>query len=291
MEDLYMPTTDSPLRYPGGKTKLYHLVRPIINANVGENSIYVEPFAGGAGLALKLLFKGDVNSLVLNDIDENIYSFWHSCLNNTEAMCQMVRDCKPSMNEWDRQHNIYINSDQHTMLERGFATLFLNRCNVSGVICGGPIGGRQQDGTYLINARYNPVGLVKKIQRIGAHRDLIHFYNMDASSFLKTVVEELPRGSTFINIDPPYVKKGPMLYRNSFSEEDHRKLSILIKSLKHKWITTYDKCDLIRQLYGDLRICDLILAYSAGNSKQGEELLILSNDIRITTDGNMEENV
>lgn len=284
-----MPTTDSPLRYPGGKTKLYHLVRPILHANVGANSIYVEPFAGGAGLGLKLLFRGDVASLVLNDIDENIYSFWYSCLHNTDAMCQLVHDCRPSITEWDRQHDIYINSDQYTVLERGFATLFLNRCNVSGVISGGPIGGRQQDGTYLINARFNADGLVKKIQRIGAHRDSIRFYNMDASCFLKTIVAELPLGETFINIDPPYVKKGPMLYRNSFSEEDHKKLSMIIKSLKHKWITTYDKCDLIRQLYGDLRICDLVLTYSAGNSKQGEELMILSNDICITSAESMEE--
>lgn len=286
-----MPITDSPLRYPGGKTKLYHLVRPILHENVGVNSIYVEPFAGGAGLALKLLFRGDVASLVLNDIDENIYAFWHSCLNNTEAMCRLVYDCKPSITEWDRQHNIYINSEQHTMLERGFATLFLNRCNVSGVICGGPIGGRQQDSTYLINARYNPDGLVKKIQRIGAHRDDIRFYNMDATYFLKTIVAELPIGETFINIDPPYVKKGPMLYRNSFTEEDHKKLSILIKSLAHKWITTYDKCDLIRRLYGDMRICDLVLTYSAGNSKQGEELMILSNNLRIASDSSMEGKV
>ena len=72
-----MPITDSPLRYPGGKAKLYHLVRPILHENVGANSIYVEPFAGGAGLALKLLFRGDVDSLVLNDIDRNIYAFWY----------------------------------------------------------------------------------------------------------------------------------------------------------------------------------------------------------------------
>lgn len=274
-----MPVTDSPLRYPGGKTKLFNVVAPIIESNIGTDGVYVEPFAGGAGLALKLLFCGEVTSLVLNDIDENIYWFWYSCLHDTDAMCRLVHDCRPSIEEWDRQHAIYKNPCEHTTLERGFATLFLNRCNVSGVISGGPIGGRQQEGTYRINARFNQEGLIKKICKVGDHRSSINFYNMDASIFLKTVVDELPVESTFINIDPPYVNKGPMLYKNSFSEEDHKNLSFLIKRLNHKWITTYDKCDLIRKLYDGLRIDELVLSYSAGDAKKGEELLILSDSI------------
>ena len=44
----------SPLRYPGGKAQLFPLVRDIIVANRLNGATYIEPFAGGAGLALKL---------------------------------------------------------------------------------------------------------------------------------------------------------------------------------------------------------------------------------------------
>ena len=89
-----MPVTMSPLRYPGGKTKLYPVIAPLILKTVDKNRTYVEPFAGGAGLALKLLINGDVSNIVLNDIDENIYLFWNACLNNNDALCALVHNTR-----------------------------------------------------------------------------------------------------------------------------------------------------------------------------------------------------
>ena len=83
-----MPTTCSPLRYPGGKTKFYSYVREILSCNDMLGETYIEPFAGGAGLALKLLLNGDVSRIVINDFDPAIYYFWHSILNETEAFCE-----------------------------------------------------------------------------------------------------------------------------------------------------------------------------------------------------------
>ena len=274
-----MPVTASPLRYPGGKTKLYSFVRPIVEKNVGAESIYVEPFAGGAGLALKLLFQKDVERLVLNDIDENIFGFWQSCLYHTDELCTLIDKCLPTIDVWDEQRTIYHNPESHSMVEIAFATLFLNRCNVSGVISGGPIGGRKQSGKYLISARFNSEGLITKIRKIGANSDRISFYNMEASAFLQTIVVDLPLDTTFVNIDPPYVKKGPMLYRNSFSIGDHQALSNIIKTLKHKWMVTYDECELISSLYADYPTKLLTLKYSAGQPKSGKELAIFDSNL------------
>ena len=62
-----MPNSFSPLRYPGGKTQLYTLVREILIQNNLHGETYVEPFAGGAGLALKLLINEDVKKILIND--------------------------------------------------------------------------------------------------------------------------------------------------------------------------------------------------------------------------------
>lgn len=274
-----MPVTDSPLRYPGGKTKLYKVISPIIKRNVGANSVYVEPFAGGAGLALKLLFHGDVESVVLNDIDKNIFYFWKACLQNTEALCRIIHDCIPSISLWDEQRRVYQEPEKYSELQRAFATLYLNRCNVSGIISGGPIGGRCQNGLYKIGARFNSSDLERKIQKIGQNSERIRFYNMDASLFIQEVVPMLPIDKTLINIDPPYVNKGPQLYRNSFCYSDHVQLSKLIQGLRHKWIVTYDECPLILELYGQCKMSVLELKYSAGRTKDGREYIITSDNL------------
>lgn len=277
-----MPSTPSPLRYPGGKTKLYGLVQPIVAANaVGANRIYVEPFAGGSGLALKLLFSNDVDQLILNDIDYRIYCFWQACLHDTDQLCTLVQECDVTVDNWRIQKDIYMSPDSYTQTQVGFATFFLNRCNVSGVISGGPIGGFDQLGTYLIDARFNRDALIGRIRDIGARADNITFFNLDASTFLQNELPRVNIDSIFLNIDPPYVKKGKLLYENSFHENDHTELSRVVQALQYKWIVTYDECNLIQQLYSDRRQQVITLDYSAGSTRKGSEFLILSDLIEI----------
>jgi DNA adenine methylase len=275
-----MPQTDSPLRYPGGKAKLYSLVEPIVTQNLpNQNRLYIEPFAGGAGLALHLLFQGNVDALVLNDLDYHISCFWEECLFNSERLCDKIQHCEISMDTWRNQRQIYDNEQTHAPDEIAFSTFFLNRCNVSGIICGGPIGGADQSGSYGLDARFKRNDLIRKIQAIAARRDQITFYNLDARRFLSDIVPNYNVDSTLLNIDPPYVKKGPTLYRNSFTQQDHEQLAHQIAQLNHKWITTYDECDLINRLYGRFRREIITLNYSAGHTKQGKELLIYSDSI------------
>lgn len=94
-----MPTTLTPLRYPGGKTALYDKVVSILGQNDLHDVTYVEPFVGGAGLAIKLLLKGDVSSIIINDIDPTIYAFWYSVLNRPEELCTRVLECKITIEE------------------------------------------------------------------------------------------------------------------------------------------------------------------------------------------------
>ena len=277
-----MPITDSPLRYPGGKTKIYDRVKKIIDDNMAvQERIYVEPYAGGAGLALKLLFNGDVQKLILNDFDYHIFCFWHVCLEETDVLCNMIEKCNINVEEWNGQKDIYENIEKHSQVEIGFATFFLNRCNVSGIIKGGPIGGVDQKGTYKIDARFNKTNLINKIRKVAKFKDVIEFYNMDAIAFLDKVVEQITSNNIFLNIDPPYVKKGPMLYKNSYTESDHKAISEKVASLQKQWIVTYDECALIKKLYGKYRIDKIQLNYSAGNTKKGQEYIVYSNLLKV----------
>lgn len=274
-----MPSNLSPLRYPGGKTQLYPFVKEILKQNKMLGETYIEPFAGGAGLAIKLLLNNDVKRIIINDLDFAIYSIWYCILNYTDDFCQRIKDIDVSVDEWDNQRNIYYSQTQ-SIFDMGLSAFYLNRTNISGVITGGIIGGREQDGTYKIDARFNKVALIEKIKNIAQQRDKITLTNLDTFDFLS---EGLLNHyyKTFINFDPPYVIKGSQLYQNAFTKEDHKALSTLISKSSRKWIVTYDICPLVEELYYKFRKAQISVNYSASNSGKAKEYVFFSNNLVI----------
>lgn len=268
----------SPLRYPGGKAKLYNYVKNILTQNDLIGQTYVEPFAGGAGLALKLLFENDVKRIVINDLDRAIYAFWYSVLYYTDELCRFINDVPLCIEEWNNQRQIYINQSQYDLLTLGKATFYLNRANVSGVISGGVIGGQKQNGNYLIDARFNKSALTKRITSIADIADKIDISNLDVLDFLKSNVLRRYH-KTFVNFDPPYVEKGGQLYKNSFKEKDHLDLRNSIKECSRKWIVTYDVCELTEKLYSDFRTSYIDINYSVNKARKAKELIVFSNNL------------
>ena len=142
--------TYSPLRYPGGKTQLSKFVKAILEENNLLGGTYVEPYAGGAGIAMYLLTNGYVANVFINDIDYSVYAFWNSVVNHAEELCKLILDTPVNLDTWKVQKEIYNNPQNHSVLEVGFATFFLNRTNRSGILKGGIIGGNDQKGKYKI---------------------------------------------------------------------------------------------------------------------------------------------
>lgn len=268
----------TPLRYPGGKAKLYSYVRDILTANNLIGETYIEPFAGGAGLALKLLFKKDVRRIVINDFDPAIYSMWYSILNNTDEIKRLIKETPLSVKEWEKQKAIYSAGLNNNRVEYGFSALYLNRTNVSGIIKGGIIGGIEQTGNYLINARFNRDVLSNTVSDIAKLKDHIILKNMDAKDFLAPPSLNSFR-KVFIYCDPPYVQKGSKLYKNSFSRQDHVALFETMKHCRRKWLVTYDICDLISETYRGYRRSTIDIHYSAKTVRTAQEFAFFSNNL------------
>jgi DNA adenine methylase len=269
-----MVKTLSPLRYPGGKSKIYEKVKNLVITNSYEDRTYVEPFAGGFGIGINLLCEGVVKTAILNDFDSHIYNFWHSVLNDTENLIRLISDTPITIEERENQKLNYADENASS-LNDGFATLFLNRVNYSGVIKGGPIGGLSQQGKYNIDCRFNKEEIKSRIKRIAEHRDHISLYNLDASKLIANLLEN-SKSTSFFNIDPPYVAKGSKLYTNYFKESDHRNLGkVIADSLRDvPWITTYDDCELIREIYKQFLMLRYSIQHNVRNSIQGEEVVI-----------------
>ena len=268
-----MPVTPSPLRYPGGKTRLSPFLRKLIAKNRLDECHYVEPYAGGAGLAISLLTKGNVTHLHLNDIDTSVYAFWHTVLNEPATLCDYIENVTVDMDEWERQKEIQEKKDVADLVSLGISTLFLNRTNRSGIISGGVIGGKKQSGKYKIDARFNRKTLTKKIELINFYKFRISVYNQDALKFIQNQIPNLPE-KTLVNLDPPYYQKGQTLYKNSYELSDHCEISKAVPKLKQYWMVTYDNVEEIRKLYNGFNQISYNLSYTAQKKYAGKELLI-----------------
>jgi DNA adenine methylase len=272
-----MRIVNSPLRYPGGKAILSDFIAGILAINGLKDGTYVEPYAGGAGAALNLLFAEHVQRIILNDADPHICAFWNAILRRKGDFLRRLQDTPVSIQEWKHQRDIYRQHVQHSRIEVAFASFYLNRCNRSGIMVnGGPIGGFEQAGKWKLDARYNKSELERRIDKIYIYRDRIEVHNMDAIEFLTKVVGNRDhRKDMFIYLDPPYYVKGNQLYLNHYRHDDHLYLSqFLRKKMNLPWLLTYDNVPEIHKLYEDCHRIPFSLTYSAHRRRAGSELLI-----------------
>jgi DNA adenine methylase len=276
---------NSPLRYPGGKNCLTEFLTDIALVNNLTNGTYVELFAGGAGAALNLLFNGVYRNIHINDYDTHIYAMWYSILNHTDDFIKKIQETEITINEWYKQKKIFDNSDSYDIVSIGFSAFFLNRTNRSGIIFkAGPIGGFDQTGNYLIDVRFNKKNLIQRIVKIAENRDFITLTNHDALELIFNLDEYYPeKDKLFLYLDPPYYKKGKLLYMNNYSHENHFQLqqAVNMNMSNHNWIISYDNVQEIRDIYLGYRMSSFDLKYSLQSKKFGKELLIFSNDISL----------
>lgn len=268
----------SPLRYPGGKSKLASFISLLIQKSQIENPIYVEPFAGGAGVALSLLLNSAVDEIVINDYDKAIYSVWRALLTETDRFIELIENTPLNVEEWRVQKRIYDERGDKYSLELGFAAFYLNRTNRSGILSNaGPIGGFDQTGNYLIDARFNRKELMRRVREIAKYKSKIHLYNKDIRTFLKKYMPKYQERA-FIYFDPPYYKKGKALYKNFFSPSDHKEIFKCINELSCPWLVTYDDVPEIREIYSFYVGKRYDLIYSLANNGKKSELMFLSDD-------------
>lgn len=272
----------SPLRYPGGKANLATYLRHIIqNMNI-EGCSYFELYAGGAGAALDLLFTGAVNRIILNDADYHIYAFWKSILENTDDFIKLIETTPINLESWYRQRDIYNDDENnHSMIEVGFSTFFLNRCNRSGIITkAGPIGGIEQKGQYKIDCRFNKANLIKRIKDIANRANDIEIYNEDTLEFIRRNLQRLQENHSFMYLDPPYYKKGKSLYLNFYTHEDHENLRDLLSNLRDlKWMISYDNVVEINDMYAGFKSSLHMLNYSLQTKRKTNEFFVFSDTI------------
>lgn len=268
----------SPLRYPGGKRKLGPLIAAVIARNGLDDSTYIEPYAGGAGVAMHLLMNGPVPLVWINDADPRIAAFWLAVKHNSGELCDRIARTKVTVSEWHRQRAVQ-QSSRVRRIDLAFSTFYLNRTSRSGVLQGGVVGGQRQEGRWKLDARYNKSELIHRIQAIARHRDRLRVTGLDAGELLASI-----QGATaaFVFLDPPYFhKRDRRLYRNEYEPEDHEEIASQLSTMSPRWLLTYDNCEEVRDLYQGMRFRNFRLCYTAGEKRLGRELLIAPAGLKV----------
>lgn len=248
---------------------------------LGDRSI-AEPFAGGAGASLSLLYSEETHRIHINDADPAVHDFWWSLVNRPQPFFDLLSKTQVNLPEWRKQRDVYRAQTRISRLRRGFAAFYLNRCNRSGIIMnGGPIGGIAQEGKWRIDARYNKEDLRRRCERVAEYRARIRVSCDDGIEF----IERLEPQSTLFFIDPPYFEKGQTLYLNALNAEYHKSLAARLETLANAaWVLTYDDCPEVRRLYRAwASIRPFSLRYAAARRRSGSELLIAPKWMRLPT--------
>lgn len=256
---------------------MYSKVEPLLLNNYHNE--YAEPFSGGFGIGLLLLKNNIVDHVYINDLDKNVFSFWKLATNDFNHLKRNIKRVSKftNLNQWLDERKVQkkvFNSNKYGYKSKGFATLFLNRVNRSGILSAGPIGGKEQKGKYKINCRFNPNRLLKQLKWIYSKRNNISVTNLNYDLFVNRLNKNV-----FIFLDPPYVAKGGQLYMNKFHKNDHSILRDFLIKVNNPWILTYDNDQLIKNLYKNkkLKIIEFDLQHYAGKYKVGRELFISNN--------------
>lgn len=279
---MYSNKLYSPLRYPGGKAPFAPFIAEVMSINRIAGGHYLEPYAGGAGVALNLLFDGHASHVHINDADPAVYAFWVSVTQHSNALLDLLEATPVTIEEWFKWRSILRGEGKASLVEKGFATLFMNRTNRSGILKAGVIGGKHQSGDYKLDARFKKDVVAARIHEIAKRANDISVYCEDSLRLLNRCSEFLPKHS-LIYLDPPYYIKGKGLYRNYYEHDDHAAIAKVLQKKKFKWpwIVSYDNVEEICAMYQLSRSLSYGLNYSAQRRYVGNEVMFFSQNINI----------
>jgi DNA adenine methylase len=280
----------SPLRYPGGKTR----VAKMLSQFIPEHTDYREIFAGGAAI---FFHKPLVEKNWINDLQPGLHALWVTLRDELPRFARLCRrehkkDILKLRDQWYGDRELMEASGDEQLLDRAFQYYFINRTVWGGRVVFDP---ERKSRLYYSN----PEGwsnLDKKLAHLERVSAKLQGVNITCTSY----EDALRRGgkNTFVYADPPYMRESDghptdKLYDKSFDVECHRKLARALKKSRAKVMISYDDVPEARELYKTWNIVPLEWKYSgtyavtkeakAKGAKEkkvtGKELLILNYEV------------
>jgi DNA adenine methylase len=276
----------SPLRYPGGKRRLMPYLAAALKVNDLDPDLFVEPFAGGASVALELLATGKVRRIGLAERDPYLAAFWSTVFFDSDWLCRKIDEIDVSLAMWKRLKRGRFTSRRN----RALACLFLNRTSFNGTLHtrAGPIGGKAQTGPYKIDCRFPRERLKRRVRACAALSDRVAFVReADALDVIRDARRSANGEGLFFYLDPPFWAKAEQLYRFSFTSSDHRRLSMALRYVKEPYLLSYDSAPEVEALYARHNCLLERVELLYGTQRTAGEELVIANLERLPRDNRL----
>jgi DNA adenine methylase len=279
-----MPTINSPLRYPGGKTKALRQIIPYLPARFAS---YREPFVGGGSLFVYLKQQRPQLPVWINDLNHDLYCFWHSAQNDLVSLVQAVAGIQQRTTDGRKlfaELTTNCRVAELSAFDRAVRFFILNRITFSGTI---EAGGYSQQ---AFERRFTRTA-IERLARLGAVlKQDVRITNLDYEALLTTPGNT--DGAVFIFLDPPYLSAtksklyGPKgVLHTSF---DHTRFARALAACPHKWLITYDDSPAVRRnfAFSGAHIYEWQLQYGMNNfgrtfAPKGKELFITNYPVAL----------
>jgi DNA adenine methylase len=255
-------------------------VAAALAANELKPNLFVEPFAGGASVALELATSGAVEQIGIADLDPYVAAFWKTVFYDCDWLCEQVEKIEITLETWKRMKSAHYTAERSQAL----ACLFLNRTSFNGTLHrrAGPIGGKNGASKYGLDCRFPRKRLVQRLRACEqlAKEGRVAFVRcasaLDTIGYARTLARADEQKSLFFYLDPPFWAKSLTLYRYGFDDEAHRELAKGLRWVHEPYLLSYDAAPEVRDLYRHHQVQTetVELLYTATQQTAGFELVI-----------------
>ena len=248
----------SPLRYPGGKSRVAKRFIPFFP----PHDDYREIFAGGGGIFFHK-FKAEGNWI--NDLHPGLYAFYVAVRDNFDEVAALCRaqqgDLRERFEYWKARRDLMtVEGDEH-IVERAVQYYFINRTVWGGRVVYDP---NRSSRLYFSNPDgWNNID--KKLTHLAKISLKLQGVKITCLDFAECLTDAT--SETFIYLDPPYYRDSvcsatDKLYDKSFYIPDHLRLALVLGGTPAKIMLSYDDCPEVRKLYKGWNFVELNWKYA-----------------------------
>jgi DNA adenine methylase len=266
---------NSPLRYPGGKSKALRQIIPYLPAHFAS---YREPFVGGGSLFIHLKQQRPQLDVWINDLNQDLYCFWKYAQQDLARLVAEITDVQRATTD-GRALFAALTTKQAGRLsqfERAVRFFLLNRITFSGTVDAGGYSQAAYDKRFTLSS-------IERLKRLTPVLEGVRITNFDYRALLAA-----PGADVFIFLDPPYLSatKSKLYGRKGALHTifDHAAFAAALKACPHKWLITYDDSTEIRRNFSFAHIYEWELQYGMNNygrafAPKGKELFITNYEV------------
>ena len=237
----------SPFRYPGGKTWFVPAFRKWMQSLSSKPKLLIEPFAGGATIALTAVCENWVDHALIVEIDPDVAAVWQ-VIESGEALT-----LADAILEFDLTYDhvqAELAKEASTTFDRAFKTILKNRTFHGGILAPGSGLIKAGEAGKGLASRWYPETLAKRFTVLHQIRHRLAVQCCDCMPVLQSYKND---AQAVFFVDPPYTAGGKSAGKRLYAyfELNHQKLFESCSQLSGDFLMTYDDAlevhDLVHQ--------------------------------------------